>query len=278
MHHVLDGYGTDADDHQAGRHHRAVVPAGGQPRRLRLHLHRGQPAVAQEPARQQRRRPDHRRATASTSTATSPRSGATTTRARRPTRRARPTAAPGPNSEPETKALDALFRRVGFEFLVNYHSAAELLLYGVGWQVETPSPDDQITRRWPVTTRTRRCPATTRTSPPSSTPPTATPTPTPRCATARSASRRRCRTCQTASAIDPDDQWDPADCESGFNFPDDEKLIAGRVRQEHPVRAVGRPVGQGPGQPGLGGRPHARPTWSSDAFDGLVRLDASRSP
>ena len=51
---------------------------------------------------------------------------------------------PGPNSEPETKALDALFKRVGFEFLVNYHSAAELLLYGIGWQVSTPSQDDQI--------------------------------------------------------------------------------------------------------------------------------------
>ena len=46
----------------------------------------------------------------------------------------------GPNSEPETQALDWLFDRVGFEFLINYHSAAELLLYGIGWQVSTPSP------------------------------------------------------------------------------------------------------------------------------------------
>ena len=30
------------------------------------------------------------------------------------------------------------------EFLVNYHSAAELLLYGIGWQVATPSPDDVL--------------------------------------------------------------------------------------------------------------------------------------
>ena len=81
-------------------------------------------------------------ATASTSTATSPTGGATTTRARRPTRRARPTAGPGPNSEPETQALDRFAARVRFEFFVNYHSAAELLLYGVGWQVATPTPDD----------------------------------------------------------------------------------------------------------------------------------------
>ncbi|HEX2360686.1 MAG TPA: M14 family metallopeptidase, partial [Jiangellaceae bacterium] len=50
----------------------------------------------------------------------------------------------GPNSEPETQALDSLFARLRFEFFVNYHSAAELLLYGIGWQVSTPSPDDVI--------------------------------------------------------------------------------------------------------------------------------------
>ena len=154
MHHVLDSYGTRPGDHQAARHHRAVVPAGGQPGRLRLHLHRGQPAVAQEPARQQRRRRRSPPATASTSTATSPTSGATTTRARRPTRPARPTAAPAPNSEPETKALDGLFQRVGFEFFVNYHSAAELLLYGIGWQVEhAHARTTRSARRWPATTR-----------------------------------------------------------------------------------------------------------------------------
>ena len=27
---------------------------------------------------------------------------------------------------------------------MNYHSAAELLLHGIGWQVATPSPDDVI--------------------------------------------------------------------------------------------------------------------------------------
>ncbi|MGH3666615.1 MAG: M14 family metallopeptidase, partial [Egibacteraceae bacterium] len=49
-----------------------------------------------------------------------------------------------PASEPETRAQDALMERIGFNYLVNYHSAAELLLYGVGWQVETPTPDDLI--------------------------------------------------------------------------------------------------------------------------------------
>ena len=51
---------------------------------------------------------------------------------------------PSPGSEPESKALDQLFQRVRFTELLNYHSAAELLLFGVGWQVSTPSPDDVI--------------------------------------------------------------------------------------------------------------------------------------
>ena len=103
----------------------------------------GRAAVAQEPPRQQRRRPDHRR------------------RRRRPQPQlpdalglrqrglvAEPGSetyrGPGPASEPETQALDALFARITPEFFVNYHSAAELLLYGLGWQVATPSPDDVL--------------------------------------------------------------------------------------------------------------------------------------
>lgn len=49
-----------------------------------------------------------------------------------------------PASEPETQAYDSLVRRIKPEFLVNYHSAAELILYGAGFQVATPTPDDVI--------------------------------------------------------------------------------------------------------------------------------------
>ena len=49
-----------------------------------------------------------------------------------------------PGSEPETQALDDLMGDIGFEFMINYHSAAELLLYGTGWQVATPTPDDVL--------------------------------------------------------------------------------------------------------------------------------------
>jgi len=51
---------------------------------------------------------------------------------------------PSPASEPETQAMDRLMQRIDFEYMVNYHSAAELLLYGTGWQVATPTPDDLI--------------------------------------------------------------------------------------------------------------------------------------
>ena len=173
---------------------RAVVRARRQPRRLRLHV-RARPApVAQEPARQRRRRRDRPPATASTPTATTRPSGATTTRAPRPNRRARPTAAPAPASEPETQALDGLMDRVGFEFLINYHSAAELLLYGTGWQVATPTPGRRDLRGDGRRRRhTRPSRATTPTSRPSSTPPTARRPSTPQRPTARSASRPRCR-------------------------------------------------------------------------------------
>jgi hypothetical protein len=51
---------------------------------------------------------------------------------------------PSPASEPETQAIDGLVSRITPQFFVNYHSAAELLLYGIGWQVATPSPDDVV--------------------------------------------------------------------------------------------------------------------------------------
>ena len=51
-----------------------------------------------------------------------------------------------PRSEPETQALDGLLKRVGFEFQINYHSAAELLLYPIGWQQTTYTADDPIYR------------------------------------------------------------------------------------------------------------------------------------
>ena len=51
---------------------------------------------------------------------------------------------PSGGSEPETKAIQGLYKRVGFSFNVNYHSAGEWLLYPEGWQVGSPTADDPI--------------------------------------------------------------------------------------------------------------------------------------
>ncbi|MET8825959.1 M14 family zinc carboxypeptidase [Streptomyces sp. NPDC004610] len=132
---------------------------------------------------------------------------------------------PGPNSEPETKAIDAFQRRIGFEYGINYHSAAELLLYGVGWQVATDTPDDVLYKALAGTPENSAIPGyhpqvsselyTTNGEADghaSNVNGTAMFTP-------------EMSTCQTISAKYPDDAWNPADCRSGFNFPDDEKLI-----------------------------------------------------
>ncbi|OJF14619.1 M14 family metallopeptidase [Couchioplanes caeruleus] len=132
---------------------------------------------------------------------------------------------PAPGSEPETKALDGLFERVGFEFLINYHSAAELLLYGIGWQVNTPSPDDTIAV---ALVGDDAHPAVPGYDPDISAELYTTNGDTDYHAQARTGTigfTPEMSTCQTISGLDPDDRWNPDDCESGFNFPDDEKLI-----------------------------------------------------
>ncbi|GAA3238872.1 hypothetical protein GCM10020256_59550 [Streptomyces thermocoprophilus] len=130
-----------------------------------------------------------------------------------------------PASEPETRALDALQKRIGFRYAINYHSAAELLLYGVGWQVATPTPDDVLYRALAGTPENSAIPGyhpqlsselyTTNGE-----------------ADGHAANVNgvamftpEMSTCQTASDADPDDAWEAADCRSVFTFPDDEKLI-----------------------------------------------------
>ncbi|MET8391681.1 M14 family zinc carboxypeptidase [Streptomyces anthocyanicus] len=130
-----------------------------------------------------------------------------------------------PGSEPETKALDAFQKRVGFTYGINYHSAAELLLYGVGWQVATNTPDDVLYKALAGT-------------PDNSAIPGYHPQVSSELYTTNGEADGHAAnvngmamftpemsTCKTASDVDPDDQWNARDCQSGFNFPDDEKLI-----------------------------------------------------
>ncbi|MFG2130216.1 M14 family zinc carboxypeptidase [Streptomyces sp. NPDC048751] len=130
-----------------------------------------------------------------------------------------------PNSEPETRALDAFERRIRFDYGINYHSAAELLLYGVGWQVATDTPDDVLYKALAGTPENSAIPGyhpqvsselyTTNGE-----------------ADGHAANVNgmamftpEMSTCETASNLDPNDAWNAADCQSVFNFPDDEKLI-----------------------------------------------------
>ncbi|SHI27988.1 M14 family metallopeptidase [Streptomyces sp. 3214.6] len=141
---------------------------------------------------------------------------------------------PSPASEPETKALDAFEKRIGFTYGINYHSAAELLLYGVGWQVATDTPDDVAYKALAGT-------------PDNSAVPGYHPQVSSELYTTNGEADGHASnvnglamftpemsTCQTASNIDPNDQWNASDCQSGFNFPDDEKLIQGEFAKNVP--------------------------------------------
>ncbi|WP_155056446.1 M14 family metallopeptidase [Streptomyces blattellae] len=130
-----------------------------------------------------------------------------------------------PGSEPETRALDAFEKRIGFEYGINYHSAAELLLYGVGWQVATPTPDDVVYETLAGTPENSAIPGYH-----------------PQVSSELYVTNGEAdghaanvngmamftpemSTCETASNVNPDDQWNPDDCQSIFTFPDDETLI-----------------------------------------------------
>ncbi|MEC4019478.1 M14 family metallopeptidase [Streptomyces sp. H27-D2] len=155
----------------------------------------------------------------------------------------------GPMSEPETKAIDAFQKRVGFEYGINYHSAAELLLYGVGWQVATDTPDDVLYKSLAGTPENSAIPGyhpqvsselyTTNGE-----------------ADGHAANVNgmmmftpEMSTCATASRIDPNDPWNAADCASVFTFPDDEKLIQQEFAKNIPFALSVAETAQHPDQP-----------------------------
>ncbi|MFE4060546.1 M14 family metallopeptidase, partial [Streptomyces sp. NPDC059096] len=140
----------------------------------------------------------------------------------------------GPGSEPETQAIDRFQKRIGFDYGINYHSAAELLLYGVGWQVATPTPDDVL---YKALAGTPENPAVPGYYPQVSSELYTTNGEADGHAANVNGTMMftpEMTTCQTASALDPDDAWEARDCRSGFNFPDDEKLIQGEFAKNIP--------------------------------------------
>lgn len=148
---------------------------------------------------------------------------------------------PSPGSEPETKALDGLFSRIGFEFFINYHSAAELLLYGVGWQVSTPTPDDVI---YEAMAGDDAHPAVPGYDPDISAELYTTNGEADSNMTVRYGGlgfTPEMSTCATAANSVPDDEWLAEDCVSSFVFPDDEDLISAEFAKNLPFAiAVGQ--------------------------------------
>ena len=141
---------------------------------------------------------------------------------------------PSPASEPETKALDRLAERVGFEYLVNYHSAAELLLYSTGWQVATPGPDDAIYEALAGDDENSAIPGY---DPDLSAELYTTNGDTDSGITERHGTlgfTPEMGTCISASEADPDDEWEAEDCGTGFEFPDDESLVEAEFRKNIP--------------------------------------------
>jgi hypothetical protein len=154
-----------------------------------------------------------------------------------------------PASEPETRALDGLMARVGFEFLVNYHSAAELLLYGTGWQVATPTPDDVI---YETMAGDDANPAV-----PGYDPDISAELYTTNGETTEHAQEAygtlavtpEMSTCQTASAVDPDDPFEPDACGSVFEFPDSEALVQAEFEKNVPFALAVARSAQDPSNP-----------------------------
>jgi hypothetical protein len=172
---------------------------------------------------------------------------------------------PSPASEPETRALDGLLRRIRFTFMINYHSAAELLLYGVGWQVATPTPDDLL--------HVTMAGDDARPAVPGYDPDISAELYTTNGETDEHAHTvydtiaftPEMSTCQTASASDPDDAFDPADCASVFSFPDSEALVQAEFEKNIPFAIATGQSAADPANPvSVVGR--TAPNFEVDAF------------
>ncbi|MEU5882761.1 M14 family zinc carboxypeptidase [Spirillospora sp. NPDC047279] len=141
---------------------------------------------------------------------------------------------PGPASEPETKAQIGLYKRLKPKYLVNWHSAAELLLHGVGWQTLTRSPDDVI---HDALLGDIDNPAVPHYNPQLGAQLYTTNGETDGYAdntTHTLAITPEMATCVTAAGYVPDDPYTPENCGSIFEFPDDENLVGIEFRNNIP--------------------------------------------
>ncbi|MEV5414334.1 M14 family zinc carboxypeptidase [Thermopolyspora sp. NPDC052614] len=144
---------------------------------------------------------------------------------------------PSPQSEPETQAMDGLVKKIKPVYMINYHSAAELLLYGVGWQQATPTPDDLI---FEAMLGDDAHPAVPGYDPDIGAELYTTNGETDGHVTkayGTMAITPEMSTCETAAQSVPDDEWTLADCAGGlgFTFPDSEPLIQAEFAKNIPL-------------------------------------------
>ncbi|MGH3648556.1 MAG: zinc carboxypeptidase, partial [Micromonosporaceae bacterium] len=151
------------------------------------------------------------------------------------------------------------------EYVINYHSAAELLLYGTGWQVSTPQPDDIV---YEALAGDDEHPGVPGYDPDLSAELYTTNGETTEHlhhAYGTLAFTPEMSTCQTASRVDPDDEWLPEDCASVFNFPEDEALIQAEYEKNIEfARNVAMATHHPDSPEGAGG---TTPDFVVDAFD-----------
>ena len=73
-------------------------------------------------------------------------------------------------------------------------------------------------------------------------------------------------TCETASAVDPDDAFDPEDCASGFNFPDSETLVQAEFEKNIPFALAVAESAKNPAHP-VSPVGRTAPDFKVDSFD-----------
>lgn len=175
---------------------------------------------------------------------------------------------PSPQSEPETKAMDGLVKKIKPVYMINYHSAAELLLYGVGWQQATPTPDDLI---FEALLGDDANPAVPGYDPDIGAELYTTNGETDGHVMTRYgtlAITPEMSTCESAAQSVPDDEWTLADCDGGFGFtfPDSEPLIQAEFAKNLPLALATAKSVHNPDRPvSVVGR--TVPDFKVDAFD-----------
>lgn len=156
---------------------------------------------------------------------------------------------PAAESEPESRALNAFERRVRPDIAVNFHAVSQALLYGVGWQTATPSPDDVLYRALAGDAAHPAVPGN------------ASELSADLYSTNGDANGEAVNvngvpmvademaSCRTAAASDPGDAWEPAACGSSFEFPDDEALIEAEFQRNLPFALAVAGSAADPAQP-----------------------------